>query len=223
MSGIEFDWHYLWNSTPLLLEGLKLTVCLASICIAISIAIGYLGATVLFFQIPLLRSAVRYYIALIRNTPLLVQMFFFYFGLPEIGIRADAMSSGIIVLSIWGGAYQIENLRGAINGLPKGLLEGARSLGLHPARIFPFIVVPVATRTVVPAMMNTAVSITKNSALLTAIGVPELTYVAMNNIASTYRGLENFFALLVGYLAIVLVMSCMASLLEARLGRGFRK
>lgn len=223
MNGVEFDWHYLWRMTPQLLDGLRLTVLLACACIAISVVIGYLGATILFFEAPGLRRAVRGYVALIRNTPLLVQMFFFYFGLPEIGVRLDAVLSGIIVLSVWGGAYQIENLRGAIANLPKGLLEGARALGLHPAHIFLFIILPVATRTVVPAMMNTAVSITKNSALLTAIGVPELTYVAMENIATTYRGLENFFALFVGYLFIVLLMSALAGRLEARLGRGFQR
>ncbi|WP_118185583.1 amino acid ABC transporter permease [Paraburkholderia phosphatilytica] len=223
MIGISFDWHYLWGATPLLLTGLRLTIVLAVVCICASIAIGYLGATVLFFEVPVLRRAVRGYIALIRNTPLLVQMFFFYFGLPEIGIRVDALWSGIIVLSIWGGAYQIENLRGAIDALPPRLLEAARALGLHPMRTFVFVVLPVATRTVVPSMMNTAVSTTKNSALLTAIGVPELTYVAMDNIANSARGLENFFALFVGYLAIVVGMSFAASLLEARLGRGLAR
>lgn len=223
MSGISFDWHYLWDAAPLLLTGLKLTAELAVACIALSIAIGYLGATVLFFDVPVLKRVVTAYIAVMRNTPLLVQMFFFYFGLPEIGIRADAMVSGIIVLSLWGGAYQIENLRGAVNNLPKQLLEGARALGLQRLHIYGFIVLPVATRTVVPAMMNTSVSITKNSALLTAIGVPELTYVAMDNIASSARGLENFFALFVGYLAIVLAMSSLATWLEVRLGRGFAK
>jgi His/Glu/Gln/Arg/opine family amino acid ABC transporter permease subunit len=223
MSGVEFDWTYVWHSTPLLLSGLRVTIILAAACVAISFAIGYLGATILYFQIPICRPLIRGYVAFIRNTPLLVQLFFFYFGLPEIGIRADATTSGIIVLSIWAGAYQIENLRGAIDGLPKGLVEAGRSLGLHPAHLFCFVIAPVATRTVVPAMMNTAVSTTKNSALLTAIGVPEFTYVAMDNIASTYRGLENFFALFVGYLAIVLAMSAAAHLLEARLGRGFSK
>ncbi|MFM0305229.1 amino acid ABC transporter permease [Paraburkholderia sediminicola] len=223
MNNIAFDWHYLWGATPLLLMGLKLTVELALVCIACSVAIGYLGVTVLFLEIPVLRRVVRAYVAAIRNTPLLVQMFFFYFGLPEIGIRADATLSGIIVLSIWGGAYQIENLRGAVNNLPKPLLESARALGLHRARIYGFIVLPVATRTVIPAMMNTAVSTTKNSALLTAIGVPELTYVAMDNIASSARGMENFFALFVGYLTVVLAMSGLAMLLEIRLGRGFAK
>ncbi|SAK97295.1 glutamine ABC transporter permease [Caballeronia pedi] len=223
MTGTFFDWHYLWDATPLLLTGLRLTVVLACACIAASIAIGYIGVTILFLEVPVLRRLVRGYIALFRSTPLLVQIFFFYFGLPEIGVRVDALTSGIIVLSLWGGAYQLENLRGAVDSLPRRLIEAARSLGLHPLRTYCFIILPVATRTVVPAMMNTAVSTTKNSALLTAIGVPELTYVAMDNIANSARGLENFFALFVGYLIIVAVMSCMSSLVEARLGRGFAR
>ncbi|MFT4067356.1 amino acid ABC transporter permease [Paraburkholderia sp.] len=223
MTGISFDWHYLWGAAPFLLAGLRLTLELAAVCIVASVVIGYIGVTILYLNVPVLARVMRGYIAVFRGTPLLVQIFFFYFGLPEIGVRVDALWSGIIVLSLWGGAYQLENLRGAVDSLPRRLIEAARSLGLHPARTFFFIVLPVATRTVVPAMMNTAVSTTKNSALLTAIGVPELTYVAMDNIANSARGLENFFALFVGYLVIVASMSCLAGLLEARLGRGFAR
>ncbi len=222
MGGVEFDWQYLWSATPLLLAGLQMTLILAVTCIAISIVIGYAGATVLFFNVPVLKTLVRSYVSFFRNTPLLVQLFFFYFGLPELGIRASAITSGIIVLSIWAGAYQIESIRGAIEGLSKGLLDAAKSLGLRPLHAFVLVVVPLATRTVVPAMMNTAASTTKNSALLTAIGVPELTYIAMDNVASDYRALENFFALFVGYVTLVLAMSSIATLIERRLGRGFK-
>jgi len=219
----HFDWSYLATALPLLLVGLRMTVVVALSCIFFSLILGYIGSAILYFEIPFAYRCVRGYIALIRNTPLLVQIFFFYFGLPEIGIRVDATLSGIIVLSLWGGAYQTENLRGALLSLPRALIEGARSLGIHPLRIYISVMLPVATRTVVPALMNTSVSITKNSALLTAIGVPEFTYVAMDNIASTYRSLENFFALFVGYLTVVLAMSAVANLVEHSLGRGFRK
>jgi His/Glu/Gln/Arg/opine family amino acid ABC transporter permease subunit len=219
----HFDWTYLLSAAPALLVGLRMTIVVAGSCILCSLVLGYIGSAVLYFEVPYVRRVVRAYIALIRNTPLLVQIFFFYFGLPEVGVRVDATLSGVLVLSVWGGAYQIENLRGALLNLPRALIEGARSLGIHPLRIYLFIMLPVATRTIVPALMNTSVSITKNSALLTAIGVPELTYVAMDNIASSYRSLENFFALFVGYLVIVLCMSVFANLVEHRLGRGFRK
>ncbi|MDP9651244.1 amino acid ABC transporter permease [Paraburkholderia caledonica] len=223
MGGFTFDWHYLSHIIPGLLDGLRVTVEIALTCIALSLLVGYVGATVIFFDVPVVRRFVEGYVAVIRNTPMLVQLFFFYFGLPEIGIRTDALSSGVIVLSIWSGAYQIENLRGAVQNLPKPLLENIRALGIRPASAYLSIIAPVATRTVLPAMMNTAVSTTKNSALLTAIGVPELTYVAMDNIAFSSRAMENFFALFVGYVTVVLCMSAVSTVIESRLGRGFKR
>jgi len=222
MNGVDFEWASLRDALPSLLGGLKLTIVNSVSCIVVSVLLGYLLATLLYFRPPILWRIAAFWVKFIRNTPLLIQIYFFYFGLPEIGIRPSASVSGIIVLSLWAGAYQAENLRGAIEGLPRRLIEAGRSLGLHPLLLFSAIIVPVATRTVVPAMMNTAVSTTKNTALLSAIGVPDLTYVAMDNIASTYRTLENFLALLVGYLGIVLVMAAVARLVEWRLGRGYR-
>lgn len=223
MNGVDFDWGYLREAAPSLLAGLKVTVIDSVTCIVLSILLGYVMATVQYFRPPGLWRVVAFWVKFVRNTPLLIQIYFFYFGMPELGIRPSADVSGIIVLSLWAGAYQAENLRGAIEGLPRRLIEAGRSLGLHPLRLFGAIIVPVATYTVVPAMMNTAVSTTKNTALLSAIGVPELTYVAMDNTATTYRTLENFVALLIGYLVIVLAMSGIAHLVEWQLGRGYRR
>jgi polar amino acid transport system permease protein len=223
MNGVVFDWGYLREAVPSLLTGLKLTIVNSLACIVLSILLGYLLATVLHFRPPVLWQVVSFWVKFIRNTPLLIQIYFFYFGMPEIGIRPNAEVSGIIVLSLWAGAYQAENLRGAIEGLPRRLIEAGRSLGLHPLRLFSAIIIPVATHTIVPAMMNTAVSTTKNTALLSAIGVPDLTYVAMDNISTSYRTMENFLALFIGYIAIVLTMSGVAHLVERRLGRGYRR
>lgn len=107
--------------------------------------------------------------------------------------------------------------------MPHRLTEAMRALALGPVNAFVLIVMPVATRMVVPAMMNTMVSTIKNSALLSAIGVPELTFVAMDNIAESYRTIENFIALLIGYLGIVLVFSAMMTSLERYLGAGYRR
>lgn len=223
MGDVSFDWSHIWRELPPLLGGLLTTIWLAAACLLLSLAIGYLGAAISFFEVPVARRILRGYVALIRNTPLLVQIFFFYYGLPEIGVRASAVITGIVVLSIWGGAYNVENIRGGIEGVPRDLIEAGRALGLRGGRIFLLIVIPIATRTVIPAMMNTAVSITKNTSLLQAIGVAEFTYVAMDDMANSYRTLEMFFALFVGYLAIVLAMSAAAAMLEARLGRGFAR
>ncbi|MCO6187609.1 amino acid ABC transporter permease [Rhizobium sp. L1K21] len=223
MTGIAIDWNYFWSVAPLFLRGLELTLVLCLVCNGISIAVAYVLATILYFRTPVLCQLIRAYVSLIRNTPMLVQLFFFYFGLPEIGVAASPLISGIIVLTVWATAYQTENIRGAIEGLPPRLTEAGRSLGLRPGGLFVFVIAPVATRTVVPAMMNTIISATKNSALLSSIGVMELTYVAMDNIAESYRSMENFLALLICYLTIVMGLSAIVTLLERHLGRGYRR
>ncbi|CAH1665741.1 amino acid ABC transporter permease [Chelatococcus asaccharovorans] len=218
-----FDWSYFWSIAFLFLKGLEMTLFLAVICNALAVILAYVFAAAVHFRIRVVREMILFYVSVIRNTPLLVQIFFFYFGMPEIGVRTDPTTSGIIVLTLWASAYQTANLRGGIDNVPRALTEAMRALGLRPIDAFVFIVVPVATRAVVPAMMNTMVSTIKNSALLSAIGVPELTFVAMDNIAETYRAIENFVALLIGYLAIVLGFSAMMTSLERYLGRGYRR
>lgn len=218
-----FDSNYFLSVIPMFFAGLKITLLLSLVSNTISIIAGYVFATVLYFRIPALHWIIRGYVGLIRNTPLLVQLFFFYFGMPEVGIRTGPLLSGMIVLIIWAAAYQTENIRGAMEGLPHRLTQAGRSLGLEPLNLFLFVIAPIATRTVVPAMMNTIISATKNSSLLSAIGVTELTYVAMDNIAETYRSMENFLALLIGYMVIVLGLSAMSTLLESRLGKAYRR
>ncbi len=223
MMGPSLDWAYFWSIAPLFLKGLQMTLYLALVCNVIAVFAAYALSAVLYFRMPTARHIIIFYVSFIRNTPLLVQIFFFYFGMPEIGIRTGAISSGMIVLTLWATAYQTANLRGAIDAVPRHMTETMRALGLGPLNGFIFIIIPIATRAVVPAMMNTMVSTIKNSALLSAIGVPELTFVAMDNIAETYRAIENFIALLIGYLAIVLGFSAVMTALERHLGRGYRR
>ncbi|WAC27539.1 amino acid ABC transporter permease [Ancylobacter sp. SL191] len=219
----SLDWTYFWSIIPLFVKGFEMTIFLSLVCNGLSVVFSYLLISCLYCRISIIKDLIKFYVSLIRNTPLLVQIFFFYFGMPEIGIRANSVTSGVIVLTLWATAYQVANLRGAIDGLSPHLTETMRALGLRPVNAFIFIVVPVATRTVVPAMMNTMVSTIKNSALLSAIGVPELTFIAMDNIAENYRAIENFVALLIGYLAIVLGFSAAMAGLERHLERGYRR
>ncbi|QTL04791.1 amino acid ABC transporter permease [Aquabacter sp. L1I39] len=223
MMSSPFDWSYLWSISPLFLKGLEMTVFLAVVCNGLAVVLAYVLAAALHFRIKVVQDIIRFYVSFIRNTPLLVQIFFFYFGMPEIGVSAPPTTSGVIVLTLWACAYQTANLRGAIAAVPRTLTETVRALGLKPIDAFIFIIAPVATRAVVPAMMNTMVSTIKNSALLSAIGVPELTFVAMDNIAETYRSIENFVALLIGYLAVVLGFSAMMTSFERHLGKGYRR
>ena len=219
----HFDFDYIWANGPDLLDGLMMTLQVSVVSILIAIIVGVAGAAVRTLKIPVLSQLVAFYVSFIRNTPLLVQIFFIFYGLPAVGFGLSIYGSGVLALSAWGGAYNIENVRGGFIAVPKGLHEAARSLGLRPFHYILLIAIPVGLRVSIPAMLNTAVSVLKNSAYLQAIGFGELTFVAMEKVAMEFRTLEMFAAIGVIYLILVLAMSWMVRRLEEVLQRPFRE
>ncbi|MEN3378808.1 MAG: polar amino acid transport system permease protein, partial [Hyphomicrobiales bacterium] len=196
----QFDLGYIWTNTPALLDGLVVTVEVSAISMLIAVAIGIIGAAVRVLEVPVLSQLVSFYVGFIRNTPLLVQIFFIFFGLPAIGFGLPIFASGVVALAAWGGAYNVENVRGGFLAVPKGLHEAARSLGLRPAYYVLLVAIPVGLRVSLPSVLNTAVSVLKNSAYHQAIGLGELTFVSMEKMAREFRTLEMFAAIGVLYL-----------------------
>ncbi|WNJ91014.1 amino acid ABC transporter permease [Bosea sp. 685] len=219
---MEFDLAYLMAQGPALMRGLWLTVQVSAISIVLSIVIGLMGAAVRVLKLPVLDKLVIGYVEFIRNTPLLAQLFFIFYGLPTIGLKLSLFWSGVLSLTLWAGAYQIENIRGGLETVAKGLREAAFSLGLTPWRFFRLIAAPMAIRVGLPSMLNTSISLLKNSSYLQAIGLAELTYVAIDRISMDFRTIEMFVAICVIYLALVLVLSVFANRLENRLNKPFR-
>jgi polar amino acid transport system permease protein len=219
----QFDLGYIWANAPALLDGLVMTIQVSVVSILIAVAIGLVGAALRVLKVPVLSQLVWFYVSFIRNTPLLAQLFFIFFGLPAIGLGLSIYASGVLALAAWGGAYNVENVRGGFLAVPKGLNEAARSLGLTPARYILLIAIPVGLRVSIPAMLNTAVSVLKNSAYLQAIGFAELTFVAMEKVASEFRTLEMFAAIGVLYIGLVLILSWLVRRLEHVLQRPFRE
>lgn len=219
---MEFDFAYLTAQWPALTRGLWLTVQVGALSIVLSILVGVLGAAVRVLQLPVLDKIVVGYVEFIRNTPLLAQLFFIFYGLPGLGLRLSLFWSGVLCLSVWAGAYQIENVRGGLETVGKGLREAAFSLGLSPWRFFRLVAAPMAIRVGLPSMLNTSISLLKNSSYLQAIGLAELTYVAIDRISMDFRIIEMFAAICVIYLLLVLTLSFLASRLEYRLNAPFR-
>jgi His/Glu/Gln/Arg/opine family amino acid ABC transporter permease subunit len=220
---VEFDLDYLLRQLPALRAGLLLTVQASAIAILLSLAVGLAGASLRVLRVPLLAPLVAGYVEFIRNTPLLVQLFFVFFGLPAIGLTLSLFWSGVLALVLWAGAFQVENIRGGLTAVAPGLREAARALGLSNAQYLRLVGLPLAVRIGLPAMLNTAVSLVKNSAYLSAIGVQELAGVAFDRIASDFRAFEMLAVLLVGYLVVVLSLSGGVRLLEHRLQAPFRR
>ena len=219
---MDFDLAYLAAQMPALMRGLVVTIEVSAISIVLSIVIGLAGAACRLMRVPVLAQAFAAYVEFIRNTPLLVQLFFIFYGLPAIGLKLSLFWSGVACLTLWAGAFQIENIRGGLAMVGKGLREAAEALGLRPWLYVRLIAVPVAIRVSLPAMLNTSISLLKNSAYLQAIGLAELTFVAVDRIAMDFRTIEMFTALCGIYLALVLGLSFAAGRLEARLQRPFR-
>ena len=219
---MEFDVAYLTAQGPALMRGLWLTVQVSALSIVLSVIVGMLGAAVRVLQVPVLDKLVVGYVEFIRNTPLLAQLFFIFYGLPGLGLRLSLFWSGVLCLTVWAGAYPIENIRGGLETVGKGLREAAFSLGLSPWRFFRLIAAPMAIRVGLPSMLNTSISLLKNSSYLQAIGLAELTYVAIDRISMDFRTIEMFAAICVIYLTLVLTLSFLASRLEYRLNAPFR-
>ena len=218
----NFDVAYIIASLPALLEGARMTIIVSAISMTLGVVIGVAGASVRIFNPPVLSLLARGYVEFIRNTPLLVQIFFIFFGLPALGLKLSVFWSGIVALTIWGGAYNIENIRGGFLSVGKRMREAAEALGIDRLRYLWLIALPLGLRVAIPSVLNTSISVLKNSAYLQAIGLAELTFVAMDKLALDFRTLEMFAAIGCIYLGLVLSLSWAVRRAELVLQRPFR-
>lgn len=198
------------------------TLQISILSIALAVLVGLLGAIFRLTNTPILSQLAAAYVSLIRNTPLLVQLFFIFYGLASIGMGLSLYWSGVLTLVIWGGAYNTENFRGGFKAIPPGLIEASEALGMKRFHYILLVAIPLGMRVAIPAALNTSISVLKNSAILQVVGVAELTFVAMDRIAIDFRTLEMFAAIGVIYLALVLTLSASVRILEAVLNKPFR-
>lgn len=212
-----FDPGYVLGTLPELWAGLRLTLAISAIGIAGSLVVGLAGGAVRAARVPVAGSAVGLYVELFRNTPLLVQLFFLYFGLPEIHVTLSAFSVGCLGLVLWGGAYNVENFRAGFGAVNRGYSEAARALGMSGWTTFLSVVLPIGLRIAIPSLTNTCISVLKNSSYLIAISLPELTTTAINIVSLSFRVFEMFGAIAVVYLALVWALSGAMAVVERRL------
>jgi polar amino acid transport system permease protein len=182
---------------------------------------GAVGAALRMSGFKPAEYAVKGYVEFIRGTPYLVQIFFIFYGLPSLGLRFSVFWSGVIALTVWASAFQIENFRAGLAAVGRGMNDASASLGLKRWQHGLFVVLPLAARAALPSSMNTIVATVKNSAYLQAIGLVELTFVAVDRIAYDFRAIEMFFTICVIYLLCVFTVSGLGHLLEQRLNRPY--
>ena len=211
------NWEFIMESLPLYQKAAWLTVKIGFSGVAISILIGLLCAAVQYYRVPVLRRMVAVYIELSRNTPLLIQLFFIYYGLPKIGIQTDAAHCGIAGLAFLGGSYMAEAFRSGLEAIEPVQLESALSLGMNQYQAMRYVILPQAVSISIPAFMANVIFLLTETSVFSAISLMDLMFTAKDLIGVYYKTTESLFLLVVFYLMILLPVSILGSLLERRL------
>ncbi|WP_340399952.1 amino acid ABC transporter permease [Paenibacillus sp. FSL H8-0079] len=205
------------DALPLLLEGSVVTLKLVVISLIIAMVIGLISGLMSTSLNRFLRLVATLYVDIIRGTPLLVQVYFIYFGLPVfLDMRIPAMTAGIIAISLNAGAYISEIFRAGINSISNGQHEAARSLGLTRFQTMRLVVLPQATRRMIPTFVNQFIITIKDTSLLSAIGIAELTQSGEIIISSNFRAFEIWGVVGIFYLIIIVLLSRVSRLIERR-------
>ncbi|MGK2905544.1 MAG: amino acid ABC transporter permease [Desulfuromonadales bacterium] len=181
-----------WRSFDLLLSGLGLGLGLAVISIFIGSFIGLITAFAMLSKNKMWRGIAVMYVTAIRNTPILVLIFFTYFALPQFGVRLGKIESFVFTLTFYSGAYLTEVFRGGLIALPNGLREAGLAIGLTEWGTKKSVLIPVMIRNVLPALSNNFISLFKDTSLAAAIAVPELTFYARQINVNTFRVIESW-------------------------------
>jgi amino ABC transporter, permease protein, 3-TM region, his/glu/gln/arg/opine family len=211
------DISFIERFLPMYVTAAQLTLTIALIGIAISVGIGIAASLALYYRIPGLRQLVAVYVELSRNTPLLVQLFFLYFGLPKIGIRLSPELCGIIGLSFLGGAYMTETFRAGLETVERIQTESALSLGMSRAATMRYIVLPQAMAVSVPSLVANSIFLIKETSVFSGIALADLMYVTKDLIGIYYQTPEALFMLVMAYLVLLLPISLFGSWVERRL------
>jgi polar amino acid transport system permease protein len=151
-----------------------------------------------------------------RNTPLLIQIFIIFFGLPGLGIKLSPYISGLTALVLYVGAYNAEVIRAGLEAVPRGQIEAAKSLGLTGVQTFLYIILPQAFQISLPALGNNWVALVKNSSLVSVIGMVELTWVTFDLNALTFRSFELFGTATIFYLILIFILINILAFVEKR-------
>lgn len=211
------NWDFIMEYLPMYERAAILTVKLGLIGIAFAVLVGLICAMIQYHKIPVARQIVAVYIELSRNTPLLVQLFFIYYGLPKLGLQFGPELCGIIGLAFLGGSYMAESFRSGLETIEPIQRESALSLGMTNRQTMQYVILPQAVSISVPAFVANVIFLLKETSVFSAISLMDLMFTAKDLIGLYYKTIESLFLLVVFYLIILLPVSILGSLLERRL------
>jgi len=211
------DWTIVWTAIPRLASASIVTIEIAVLAGIAEIVLGILLGLMSLSQSRLIRGPVLAYVDVVRGTPLLVQIFFIYFVLPGFGLGFNEFWAGVTALAFNGAAFISETVRGAVGSVERGQSEAARSIGMQGGQTLIWVLLPQALRQIVPPATNEVINLTKNTSLLSAISVFELTRAGQSLVSIYFAPLEIYALLALYYYVIVKVLTVLSRYLESRL------
>lgn len=213
---MNIDWDFIVTSLPLYEEAAYITLKLAFVSILLSVAIGLLFSIILYFKVKFMNLIVQAYIELSRNTPLLIQIFFLYFGLPKLGIKMSESTCAIIGMAFLGGSYMAESFRGGLEAVRKSQIESGISIGLSKIQLVRYVIIPQAFSISMPSLSANCIFLLKETSILGVISIIDVTNLTKDLIGMYYRTFESLAILVLVYLIMILPLSFILSWLERK-------
>lgn len=221
-----FDLQYMLSLMPILFRYLGITLGMACWGLVFSLILAVVLALVRVYRLPLLDQLSQLYISFFRGTPLLVQLFLLYYGLPQIiplFVGLDAFTAAVIGLSLHFAAYKAESIRAAIMGIDRSQREAGLSIGMTEMQAMRRIILPQATRVALPSLMNYFIDMIKSTSLAFTLGVAEIMAKAQMEASSSFKFFEAFLAVALIYWGMVLLFTQLQNWAEARLNRAYNQ
>ncbi|WP_418223430.1 amino acid ABC transporter permease [Clostridium isatidis] len=214
------DLEFMVNRIPDFIKATVMTLKLSVLSIIFSIMLGVLIEVARYFNVKIIGIISKVYIEFSRNTPLLLQVFFLYFGLTKLGIKLSGFACGVIGLSFLGGAYMAESFRAGVDAVSKSQMESGQALGLSKIQILRYIVLPISFSISIPSVAANCIFLVKETSVIASIAVGELMFVTKGIIGMYYKTKESLILVVIFYLIILLPMSIAARKIERRLRYG---
>lgn len=213
---MNINWQFVIDSLPLYQKAVWITLKIALWGILASLFIGFVCSIVQYFKVKILKDITQVYIELSRNTPLLIQLFFLYYGLTKVGITMSENACAIIGLSFLGGSYMAEAFRGGIEAVSKSQIESGLSIGFSKIQLTRYVVLPQAFSVSIPSLGANCIFLIKETSIVGAIAIVDLMNVTKDLIGMYYQTFESLSLLVVAYLIILLPLSIFLTYLERK-------
>lgn len=208
------DWSVIQQSLPNFLTGFRLTLWLSLVGIIGALVVGIIASFSQYFKVPVMSQFFDAYVAVARNTPLLIQLFFLYYAFPVLGWKMSAETCGIVGLIFLGGAYMAEGFSGGFNGVSQSQVDSGRALGMNNWQLARYVIFPQGIILSMPALAANVIFLIKETSIFSVIAIPELTNTTLDLIGMYYHSNEYLFILVVAYVIILIPLILLLNWLE---------